>query len=74
MLHQFNEMALKKSFENILKITPFSKWVPHFTSAYGAAATASGVSNFLTLRYCHYKDLGIAPNLIAYYKMLVASN
>ena len=51
-------------------------WAPHFTSAYGAAAAAeaaAGGSNLLTLRYGHYNDVGLNPNVITCDDMLLAT-
>ena len=58
-------------FANTVHI--FLVWAPHFTSAYGARAAAGGGSNLLTLRYLHYNDVGLAPNVMTCYDMLLAT-
>ena len=55
------------------KDTFFLVWAPHFTSAYGKGGRRAG-SILLTLRYWHYNDVGLAPNVITCYDMLLAIN
>ena len=52
----------------------FLVWAPHFRSAYGGGGAGDGGSNLLTLRYLHYNDVGLAPNVITCYDMLLATN
>ena len=57
---------------NIFSDSAFLKGAPHFTSAYGASG--GGGSILLILRYWHYNDVGLAPNVITCYDMLLATN
>ena len=60
-------------FVQALGMIAFLVWTQHFTSVYGAAV-AGGGAILLTLRYLHYIDVGLAPNAITCYDMLLATN
>ena len=50
----------------------FLLWVTNFKSAY--VGGSDGGSILLTLRYCNYDDVGLAPNVITYYEMLLVTS